>query len=547
MGENWWRSAVIYQVYPRSFADSNGDGIGDLAGVTSKMDYLAWLGVDAVWVSPFYPSPWVDGGYDITDYRDVHPALGTLDDFDEMVAAAHERGIRLLIDIVPNHTSDQHKWFQQALAADPGTPERERYIFLSGKGDAGEYPPSNWVSRFGGSAWTRLPDGQWYLHLFAPQQPDLNWHNPEVRAEFLDILRFWCRRGVDGFRVDVAAGLVKDLTEPLREVVPSAGNTGLDDMEANPDHPFLDRPEVHEIYREWSKVFHEFDPPPIGVAEAWVPGVRRSRYIRSDELQQAFNFEFLRVRWNAAGYREVIAETIANAHLVGTVATWVMSNHDVVRPVSALGLPRDADLREWLRSDGADPPADLRLGTCRARAALLLTLALPGAAYLYQGEELGLPEVADLPAEVLQDPKWQESQHTEKGRDGCRVPLPWTRDGASCGFSSGRGWLPQPECWGSLSVQAQSGDPLSMLELCRRALRVRRLFAADESLEWDAANNVGEVLAFRRAGEILVLVNTGSASVPLPRGEVLLASAPLFDDVLPGDATVWMRTSRRCE
>jgi alpha-glucosidase len=545
MSDNWWRGAVVYEIYPRSFADSDGDGIGDLAGAASKMDYVASLGVDAIWLAPFYRSPWADGGYDVADYRDVDPVVGTLGDFDRLVTAAHTRGIRTIVDIVPNHTSDQHQWFQQALAAAPGSPKRDRYVFRDGAGPAGAYPPSNWESRFGGPAWTRLPDGQWYLHLFAPQQPDLNWNNPEVRAEFLDILRFWSRRGADGFRVDVAAGLVKDLAEPLRDVIVAPGNTGLDDWDANPDHPFLDRPEIHEIYRSWNEVFHEFEPPRIGVAETWVPGERRSLYTRADELQQAFNFEFLRVPWEADGYRKVIEESVASARSVGTVATWMLSNHDVVRPASVLGLPRGTDVRAWLMSAGTNPPADLRLGMRRARAAILLSLALPGAAYLYQGEELGLPEVPDLPPEVLKDPTWECSQHSEKGRDGCRVPFPWSRDGVSCGFSTLPGWLPQPPCWGKWSVQAQHGDARSTLELCRRAIHLRREFSSDENIEWDAEHNTGDVVAFWRARDILVLVNTGSDAVRLPDGEVLVASVALGGHTLPGDTAAWLRMPGR--
>ncbi len=460
-----------------------------------------------------------------------------------MVAAAHERGIRVLMDIVPNHTSNRHQWFRQALSAGPGSPARDRYVFRDGKGPNGGSPPSNWESRFGGRAWSRVADGQWYLHLFAPEQPDLNWENPDVRAEFLDILRFWGRRGVDGFRVDVAAALVKDLREPLREVVGGEGSSGLDDFAANPDHPFLDRPGVHDVYREWNRVFHEFDPPLVGVAEAWVRGDRRIQYIRPGELQQAFNFEFLRVRWQAAEYRRIVTESIAAACSVGATATWALDNHDVVRQVSALGLPGDVDLRVWLASNGTDPPTDLALGTRRARAAILFVLALPGSAYLYQGEELGLPEVADLPAEVLRDPKWVRSQHKEKGRDGCRVPLPWTRDGVSFGFSSARSWLPQPAGWGTYSVQAQRGDPDSMLALYRAALRLRRSFSDDETFSWDDRHNIGDVLAFRRAGNILILVNTGATAIPLPPGELVLSSAPPEAGFLPADATAWLRHS----
>ncbi|GAA3721664.1 alpha-glucosidase [Spinactinospora alkalitolerans] len=546
MSENWWRDAVIYQIYPRSFADTDGDGVGNIAGITRRIDHLAALGVDAVWLSPFYPSPWADGGYDVADFRDVDPLLGTLADFDALVAAAHERDIRIIVDIVPNHTSDQHPWFQEAVRAAPGSRERERYVFRDGRGEDGSLPPSNWESRFGGPAWTRLPDGQWYLHLFAREQPDLNWADPEVREEFLDILRFWSRRGVDGFRIDVAYALMKDLTEPLRDVVVVPEGSGLDDIAVNPDHPHWDRPETHDIYREWRRVFEEFDPPRVAVAEAWLPSDRLVHYLREDELHQAFNFEFLRCAWDADAYRKVIDTSIADAASVRTVATWVLSNHDVVRPASVLGLPNGADLNSWLMSDGTEPAVDVELGRRRARAAALLEMGLPGSTYIYQGEELGLPEVADLPAEVLQDPKWERTGHTAKGRDGCRVPIPWEVDGPSFGFGDAPGWLPQPDDWGGLSVRAQTGDPDSTLELYRAVLRARREltgeFSPGESLAWDDDLNQGDVLAFWRGEHWLVLVNTGSTPVTLPEGDVVVSSVALGGDrTLPANAAAWLR------
>ncbi|MBB4932694.1 alpha-glucosidase [Lipingzhangella halophila] len=541
MTDAWWRNAVVYQVYPRSFADTDGDGVGDIAGVTRRIDHLWALGVDAVWLSPFYPSPLADGGYDVADFRGVDPLLGSLSDFDALVAAAHERGIRVIVDIVPNHTSERHPWFQEALAAGPGSAARERYIFRDGRGENGERPPSDWRSAFGGPAWSRVPDGQWYLHLFAPEQPDLNWKHPGVRAEFADILRFWSRRGVDGFRIDVADALMKDLSEPLREVVAVSGGDDFDDIAANPDHPFRDRPETHGIYREWRAVFEEFDPPRMAVAEAWLPSERLMPYLRSDELHVAFNFEFLSCGWDADAYRRVIDANIGGASSVGTVATWVISNHDVVRPVSALGLPAGTDTNAWLLSGGTRPPVDPERGLRRARAAALLELGLPGSTYIYQGEELGLPEVADLVPDMLHDPTWQRSGGETKGRDGCRVPIPWERAGPSFGFSAVPGWLPQPSDWGEWSVQAQSGDPDSTLELYRRAIRTRRAFAADESFAWDPDLDKGDVLAFRRGADWLVLVNTGPAPVPLPEGEVVLASAALEGRTLPGDTAVWLR------
>ncbi len=421
----WWRDAVVYQVYPRSFADGNGDGIGDFAGLIDRIPYLERLGVDAIWLSPFYPSALADGGYDVDDYRDVDPRIGTLDQFDEVVAAAHDAGIRVIVDIVPNHSSDRHEWFQAALAAGPGSPERDRYVFRDGLGEHGELPPSDWVSHFGGSAWTRVPDGQWYLHLFAPEQPDWNWEHDEVREDFHRTLRFWADRGVDGFRVDVAHALAKDLGEPLR----SHPHVNSMDIEIDGTNPLFDRDDVHEIYRGWRRVFDEYDPPRTAVAEAWVPVERRVLYAKPDELGQAFEFDLVKADWDAAQFREVIVDSLERATAAGASSTWTFSNHDVVRHASRFGLPAGTDLNAWLLSDGTEPVEDVALGARRARAAVLLLLALPGSAYVYQGEELGLREVADLGRDDLEDPIWLRSQHTEKGRDGCRVPLPWTTEG----------------------------------------------------------------------------------------------------------------------
>ncbi len=389
---NWWRQATVYQIYPRSFADSNGDGIGDLPGVTSRIGYLADLGVDAIWLSPFYPSALADGGYDVDDYRDVAPELGTLDDFDALVAAAHADGIRVIVDIVPNHTSDLHPWFVEALASPPGSAARDRYIFRDGTGPDGSQPPSDWLSHFGGPAWTRVPDGQWYCHLFARQQPDLNWDNPEVREDFRTTLRFWADRGVDGYRVDVAHALAKDLSEPLRSKPTLYESLGTDGNDA-----LFDRDEVHEIYAEWRAVFNEYDPPRTAVAEAFARPERRALYARPTGLGQAFNFDLLKADFDADQFRDVITFCLTEATQVGSSSTWVLSNHDVVRHTSRYALPTDVDLDEWLMSDGALPLADEITGLRRARAATLLMLALPGSSYLYQGEELGLHEVSDLP------------------------------------------------------------------------------------------------------------------------------------------------------
>ncbi|MEU7422283.1 glycoside hydrolase family 13 protein [Streptomyces sp. NPDC040750] len=538
---DWWRQAVIYQVYPRSFADADGDGLGDLRGVTQRLDHLAALGVDALWLSPFYPSELADGGYDVADHRNVDPRLGTLEDFSALVAEAHRLGLKVLVDLVPNHTSHLHPWFQEALASAPGSAARDRYVFRPGRGPHGELPPTDWPSVFGGSAWRRTADGEWYLHLFAPEQPDLNWDNEEVRADFRTTLRFWSDRGVDGFRVDVAHGLAKDLTAPLRDVG-GIGATGEESLArvAPGSHPYWDRDEVHEIYRDWRQVLDAYSPPRAAVAEAWVPAARRALYARHDELGQAFNFEYLETRWDAGDLRQVITDSLATARAAGASATWVLSNHDVVRHASRLMLPPGTDPGAWLLSGGAAPGIDAAAGLRRARAATLLMLALPGSAYLYQGEELGLPEVADLPTEVLQDPIWEQTGHVRKGRDGCRVPLPWTTTGPSYGFGSGGAWLPQPSSFASYAVEAQAGAEGSTLELYRTALRLRRKLLEGETLTW-APHAPAGVLDFTRRESWRCVTNLGAAPVPLPPGEPLLSSAPLPDPrTLPPDTTVWL-------
>ncbi|GAA5120772.1 glycoside hydrolase family 13 protein [Pseudonocardia adelaidensis] len=530
----WWRQAVVYQIYPRSFADANGDGIGDLPGITSRVGYLRELGVDAVWLSPFYPSALADGGYDVDDHRAVDPKIGTLAQFDEMVAALKAAGIRLIVDIVPNHTSDRHEWFRAALAAAPGSPERDRYVFRRGEGPHGERPPSDWTAAFGGPAWEPVGDGQWYLHMFAPEQPDLNWDNQEVREDFLRTLRFWADRGVDGFRVDVANALAKDLTPPL----PSQAELDAEDL---PDgvHRLLDRDEVHEIYKGWRELFDRYDPPRTAVAEAWVRSAhRRARYASPEGLGQAFNFDLLLASWDAGDFRKIIEENLALARSAGTSSTWVFSNHDVVRHATRFALPSGTDLDEWLLGNGTNPPADAERGLRRARAATLLALALPGSTYLYQGEELGLPEVADLPPEALQDPTWTRSDGTRKGRDGSRVPLPWTTAGPSFGFGPGPAHLPQPAGFGELSVERQEADETSTLALYRRALAERRRLQTDEGLEW--ADAPPDVVEFSRANGWTCITNFGETPVPLPRGRLVLSSTPLPGSVLPGDTTAWL-------
>jgi alpha-glucosidase len=544
---DWWRQAVVYQIYPRSFADSDGDGIGNIAGITAKVDYLKALGADAVWLSPFYPSALADGGYDVDDYRDVDPKLGSLADFDALSTRLHAAGIRLIVDIVPNHSSNRHVWFQEALAAEPGSAARDRYIFRDGLGPDGALPPSDWISHFGGSAWTRVPDGQWYLHLFAPEQPDFDWSNQEVREDFRKTLRFWSDRGVDGFRVDVAHGLAKDLSEPLRSMplIPEM------ELELDGSNPLFDRDDVHTIFSEWRAVFNEYDPPRSAVAEAWVPTARRALYARPTELGQAFNFDLLRADWDAEVFRKSISENLAESAATGASSTWVLSNHDVIRHRTRYALPQGigtAGLDKWLLSEGQDPLPDDVTGLRRATASTLLLLALPGSMYLYQGEELGLREVPDIPRDELADPIWLRTGHRLKGRDGCRVPIPWNVDrsaegGSSFGFGSGGAHLPQPDWFGGLSVEAEEADPDSVLHLYRKALALRRELQGAETLEWadNTATAQPGVLHFRRPGGWEVATNFGTTPVPLPEGEVVVSSRPLEGDTLPGETTVWLR------
>ncbi len=530
----WWRQATVYQIYPRSFADSNGDGIGDLPGVTSRIGYLAGLGVDAVWLSPFYPSAMADGGYDVIDYRDVHPQIGTLEQFDEMVAVAHSAGIRVIVDIVPNHSSNLHPWFLEALAAAPGSAARERYVFRDGTGPDGSEPPSDWISHFGGSAWTRVPDGQWYLHLFAREQPDFNWDNREVRDDFLTTLRFWSDRGVDGFRVDVAHALAKDLSEPLRS------KTDLEaDLPTDGSDPLYDRDAVHEIYAEWRQVLNEYDPPRSAVAEACSAPERRYLYALPTGLGQAFNFDLLEADFTGPSFRHAIAFCLSQAASSGASSTWTLSNHDVVRHASRYALPVGTDFDAWLMSAGTAPAPDLARGLRSARAASLLMLALPGSAYLYQGEELGLFEVADLPVEVLEDPIWDRTGHTKKGRDGCRVPLPWSYSGFSLGSEQQQSWLPQPEAYARSAVARQDGLADSTLELYRDALRLRHQLQTSEELAWVETGDEN-VLHVVRPGGWHCVTNFGSAAVRLPAGVVRIASGGVTGDVLPGETTVWL-------
>ncbi|GGL02379.1 glycoside hydrolase family 13 protein [Mangrovihabitans endophyticus] len=540
--DRWWRDAVIYQVYPRSFADGDGDGMGDLPGITARLGHLRDLGVDAVWLSPFYPSPQHDAGYDVADYRSVDARFGNLGDADKMIAEAHGQGLKVLVDLVPNHTSSDHPWFGEALAASPGSDARERYVFRDGRGPGGDEPPNGWRSVFGGPAWERVVEadgtpGQWYLHLFDATQPDLNWGNPEVRAEFLSVLRFWLDRGVDGFRVDVAHGLVKEENLSDWEAPPVIlGGVPPD----GPPAPMWDQEGVHEIYRQWRALLDTYPGERILVAEAWVqPAERLARYVRPDEMHQAFNFLYLQAPWSGDRQRAVIETSLAANQAVGATTTWVLSNHDVVRHATRLGYPVGQDRLHGIGAD--DPQPDIALGLRRARAATLLMLALPGSAYLYQGEELGLPEHTTLPDEHRQDPAWSRSEQTERGRDGCRVPIPWEADAPSYGFGPGdRSWLPQPASWAEYALDRQRDVPGSTYEMYRSALRLRRTHGLGRAaLTW--VQSTPERLTFR-IGPLLVMTNFGDEPATLPVGaRVLLSSEPLdADGRIPADVTVWV-------
>ncbi len=536
---------MIYQIYPRSFADRNGDGVGDIAGIRAHLDYLAALGVDAIWVSPWYPSPMADAGYDVSDYRDIDPVFGTLAEAEALIAEAHAVDIRVIIDIVPNHCSDAHPWFQAALAGGPDAPERDLFWFRPGRGPNGDQMPTGWASPFGGTTWTRTTDpggapGDWYLHLFTPQQPDFNWDHPRVRAEFEDVLRFWLDRGIDGIRIDSAALLVKDPTLPEHD----PGNPGFDPASR---HPFVDLDGVHDIYRGWRRTADGYPGHRVLIGEVWLPDPQRfANYLRPDELHTAFNFAFLGCAWEPATLRACIDETLRVHAPVRAPATWVLSNHDVTRHVTRYGR-EDTTFSFASKREGL--PADLELGTRRARAAALLCLALPGSAYLYQGEELGLWEVEDIPHELRQDAMWHRSGHVDPGRDGCRVPLPWSGEEPPFGFSPSTAhappWLPQPADWKDRTVRAQTGDPHSMLELYREALRIRRAEAAlgDGSLRWLPSST--DVLAFARDPDIACVVNLSVVAVPLPAHDaILLASGPLDSDLLPPDTAAWLRIGK---
>jgi alpha-glucosidase len=525
----WWRNAVVYQVYIRSFSDANGDGVGDLAGVRARLPYLRDLGVDALWFNPWYPSPQADAGYDIADYRAIDPKFGTLAEAEQLIAEARALGIRTIVDVVPNHVSSQHPWFQEALHAGPGSAARDRFWFRPGRGSDGELPPNDWPSIFGGSAWTRTADGDWYLHLFAPEQPDLNWSHPDVWAEHEDVLRFWFDRGVAGFRIDSAALLDKD--SDLAEVREGA------------PHPFMDRDAIHDVYRRWRAIADGYEEPRVLVGEVWLPDAERlARYLRPDELHTAFNFDFLSCAWDRDRLRDSIDAALAAHAPVDAPTTWVLSNHDVTRPPTRYGR---ADTSFSFEAKREGTPTDIARGTRRARAAALLAMALPGSLYVYQGEELGLPEVEDIPFDRRRDPMWHRSNGLDPGRDGCRIPIPWSGARPPHGFSpagAARSWLDQPHDWSSLTVEAQSADDRSMLALYRAGLRLRREspWGAAVAIRWIPSDD--GVLAFARGERFACLVNFGPDPVPLPPGrDTLIASNELEGGAVPQDTAVWLQ------
>lgn len=542
----WWSTGVVYQIYPRSFRDGNADGLGDLRGVIDGLPYLASLGVDALWLSPFYPSPQNDAGYDVSDPRAVDPMFGTLEDFAELVTQAHHRGLRVIVDIVPNHVSASHPWFLEALDAAPGSPERARFHFLDGRGENGELPPNNWESIFGGAAWTRVREssgdwGQWYLHLFDSTQPDLNWDNDEVRTDALNTLAFWLDLGVDGFRVDVALGLAKDMTYP--DLIDPIGMSQSLRFDLDPTSPeaverraglansaLFDRDEVQDIYREWRALMDEYGSDKMAVVEAWVTPERASRYVARDTLHQIFGFDFLVVPWQASTMRAVIQAAIDSVSVVGAPPTWALSNHDSPRVVTRLG--------------GGER------GLARARGLALVAHALPGSVYVYQGEELGLSD-AEIPDSARQDPVWFRSAGKQKGRDGGRVPLPWSGHQPPYGFTERRDvplWLPQPQDWGSSTIESEDIDPLSTLNLYRASLALRRShpgLASGEFAFLDTDND--DTLAFQRGADVVIVANISNEWVASPvAGMVLLASGPIENSEaglrLGPDTTVWLQT-----
>ena len=537
----WWRTAVIYQIYPRSFADGNGDGIGDLVGTTARLESLRSLGIDAIWFSPFFKSPQKDAGYDVADYKTIDPLFGTNEEFYDLLAKAHSLGLRIIVDIVPNHSSDQHELFQAALKAAPGSPEREIYIFRDGKGANGELPPNNWESVFGGNAWTRTtnPDGtpgQWYLHIFDSSQPDFNWENPKVTDLFEDILSFWLDKGVDGFRIDVAHGLVKEVGLPDVKI----GATHVVD---ETEHPFWGQEGVHDIIRGWRKLLNRYEDRAM-CAEAWVlPLSRMAKWVREDEYHQTFNFGYLETPWDRNAIEKVVAESLREFGKVGAPSTWVLSNHDTIRHTSKYGVPSIPLHGQGIGPNSEQP--DEAMGLRKARAASAFMLGLPGGAYIYQGEELGLPEHTMLEGKYRQDPTWFRTNGEKVGRDGCRVPLPWEANGGpSFGFNTtGKSWLPAPESFKRYARDAQEGIAGSTLELYKRLIKERKEFAMGSGeFRFAPEYSSDSTLGYINNG-VLVISNFGPDSVNVPAGKLLVTTQHdlTVEGVLEHDQTAWIK------
>ena len=557
----WWRTSVIYQIYPRSFADGNGDGMGDLQGVTSRLESLSELGVDAIWFSPFFKSPQKDAGYDVSDYKDIDPLFGNLADFDALVAKAKTLGLRIIVDLVPNHSSDQHVWFQAALNAAPGSTERNRYMFRDGKGENGELPPNNWESVFGGQAWTRINEadgkpGQWYLHIFDSTQPDFNWENEEVREEFDSVLRFWLDRGASGFRIDVAHGMIKvdGLPDVVHHSSTMSGQDSPDDVKTQEsedelisrleiENPFWGQPGVHTINKRFRKILDEYDER-VMCGEAWVhPISRMARWVRPGEYHQTFNFGYLETPWNKEKLQAVVTESLNAFGAVDAPSTWVLSNHDVIRHATRMGydeIPR--------QGDGVGPnyqQPDEAKGQRRARAASAFMLGLPGGAYIYQGEELGLPEHTTLENKYREDPTFFRTNGERVGRDGCRVPLPWEAGANdSNGFSTtGKSWLPQPDSYRRYARSAQEGVAGSTLELYKALLKARKQFdMGNGEFRWAPEFMDESTLAYINNG-ILVLSNFNGDPVVIPAGEILATTQHdlTIEGELEHDHTVWIK------
>jgi len=497
----WWREGVLYQIYVRSFADSNGDGIGDLRGILDHLDHLEWLGVDGIWLSPTMPSPNLDWGYDVSEYRDVHPDLGDLATLDRLVAEARSRGIRVLLDLVPNHTSDQHPWFVDARSSKEAV-RRDWYVWADPRPDGS--PPNNWVSVFGGPAWEFEPSsGQYFLHNFLTEQPDLNWWSEDVRGEFEDILRFWLDRGIAGFRIDVAHGLVKDRT--LRDD-PPATDDDLADVRRLGQRPVhkMNRPEVHEIYQRWRAIADAYDPPGVLVGETCVPGLDQlARFYGTsdDELHLCFNFPFIFADFDAEALRKVVEETEA-VFPSSAWPVWTASNHDLGRFPTRWCGGREAGTR-W---------------------ALMTLLTLRGTPFLYYGDEIGMTNVPVAEGEVRDTVGVRLS--SEAGRDPGRTPMQWNADrGAGFTGSEVRPWLPIGDA-GSRNVAEQRSDRGSTLNLCRDLIALRRRTPELRSGTYRSLPSPPGTWAWRRGAGIVVALNLSDedTTMPLEPATILIAT-----------------------